>query len=261
MSYSTINTAKCAISKLAKTVDGRNIGTDPDICTFMRGIFELRTPAPKVNKTWDTAVLLEHFRSIPNNEELKLKDLTKKLSALLMIESAQRVQTLSIMKTSDIKWYENSCTILVSEKVKQTRPGYHLPAKSFEKKSDDIKVCVYSCLKHYTDRTSEFRKEHRKLFLCYKKPYRPASKDTIAKWLEKSLRDAGIENYTSHSYRSAATSEMFNSGIGMQTILKTAGWTNENTFRKYYLKKVDKEALRGAKSNCQKTMLNYFQPK
>ena len=79
LSYSTVNTAKCAISKLAKTVDGRNIGTDPDICTFMRGIFELRTPAPKVNKTWDTAILLEHFRSIPNNEELKLKELTKKL--------------------------------------------------------------------------------------------------------------------------------------------------------------------------------------
>ena len=45
--------------------------------------------------------------------------------------------------------------------------------------------------------------------------------------------------YTGHSCRAAATSAALFKGVGVKTILKSASWSNVNTFRKFYLKQLE----------------------
>ena len=45
-----------------------------------------------------------------------------------------------------------------------------------------------------------------------------------------------ITIFTGHSTRMAATSKANNIGVGLHTILATAGWNSESNFKKFYLR-------------------------
>ncbi len=75
-----------------------------------------------------------------------------------------------------------------------------------------------------------------RLFLSYVKPHRPVTSQRIAHWLKSSLKGAGIDTgvFSAHSARGAATAAALKQGVTMAEILRTADWTTESTFRKYY---------------------------
>ena len=57
------------------------------------------------------------------------------------------------------------------------------------------------------------------------------------------LGQAGIDTdkFGAHSTRAASTSAAVERGVSIATILKTAGWSNESTFAKFYHKSIDSE--------------------
>ena len=65
--------------------------------------------------------------------------------------------------------------------------------------------------------------------------YSGASKSTISNWIKQGLKLSGINLsiFTPHSTRGAATSAVVNK-VPIDTIIKTAGWSKECTFRKFY---------------------------
>ena len=93
-------------------------------------------------------------------------------------------------------------------------------------------------LREYISRTSSIRSDSQ-LFIITQKPYSGASKDTIAKWIKLGLNLAGIDLslFTPHSTRSASTSALVTK-VPIETIIKTAGWARECTFRKFYNKPI-----------------------
>ena len=95
-------------------------------------------------------------------------------------------------------------------------------------------------LQEYIDRTKVLRGSHTQLFLTYLKPYNPASKDTISRWVELTMKLAGIDTNTfqAHSCRSASTTAAKTSGLTLEEILRSAGWSNETTIAKYYKKNI-----------------------
>ncbi len=80
-------------------------------------------------------------------------------------------------------------------------------------------------------------KENR-LFISYKKPYGAVSKDTISRWISVVMQQAGVDvaQFKPHSTRAASVSAADKLGVPIAEIIKTAGWSNETTFRKYYNK-------------------------
>jgi hypothetical protein len=97
LSYSAINTARSALSALcsAKKAD-YTIGSHPTVVRFMKGIFELKTPTPRYNLTWDVSLVLTYLKSLGgDNSELTLKNLTYKLCALLLQHKEYRLCMLS----------------------------------------------------------------------------------------------------------------------------------------------------------------------
>ena len=97
----------------------------------------------------------------------------------------------------------------------------------------------------YLDRTKDARKyfasceghEPERLFIENVKPYQPVTPSTLAKWLLKSMADAGIdtESYKAHSVRSAAASNLVRCGLSMPQILQRANWSEKSrTFKIFY---------------------------
>lgn len=256
LGYSAINTARSALSAVVKTEGGKTVGSDPRVVRFLKGVFELRTPVAKYSDIWDVDILLNFFRKKNDNEELLLKELTKKLCALLLISTAQRVQTLCFITLSSIKFNNDECRIQIAGKLKHTRTNFKqkpLELKCFPEK----KVCVLCCLCEYIDRTKELRKENDQLLLCYQKPYQPASKATVARWLGDVLFDAGIKDFAPHSFRGASSSAMLRSGVSVDDIMKSAGWSNASTFQKFY----NKPLVSDVKGKAKCSILNYFKKK
>ena len=77
------------------------------------------------------------------------------------------------------------------------------------------------------------------MFISYIKPHGPVSRDSISRWLKSVMVSAGVDCsvYKPHSIRSAAVSKAKNNMVPTDEILKTAGWSSEKTFAKFYDKK------------------------
>ena len=84
------------------------------------------------------------------------------------------------------------------------------------------------------------RKSEERLFISYIKPHKRVSKDTIRRWIHRTLKSAGIntELFGPYSTRSASVSKASKLNIPIEQIMKTAGWARESTFAKFYHKKV-----------------------
>ena len=65
----------------------------------------------------------------------------------------------------------------------------------------------------------------------------------MTKWAKASLALAGIDLnvYEAHSTRAASTSLALNRGVSLQTIIRTVGWAQESTFRRFYQREVTRD--------------------
>lgn len=256
-SHSALNTARSSLSSYMTLKGNCQVGDHPSICRFMKGVYQLRTPLPKYQSTWDVNLLLEFFKGQNDSQFLSLKELTQKLCALLLISSAQRVQTIHVIKLNGIMFHDRGCTIMIKDKLKSTRPAFHQKALQLERYQDK-KVCVVDCLREYLTRTKDLRGKVDSLFVCYSKPHGAASKDSIARWLKELLIKAGITGFDAHSFRSAASSELFRKGVPIDTILEKAGWSNAKTFHTFYNRGLLSDENPTEKRVEQASILNYL---
>ena len=127
----------------------------------------------------------------------------------------------------------------IDKLLKTTRPGKHLGQIELLSYQPDQNLCVVKHLQAYVDQTSELREEFSdQLLLGYQKPHKPVSTNTIARWIKVVIAKAGIDTdvYKAHSTRAAVTSAAKGKQVPIDTILSAAGWTNENTFSRFYNK-------------------------
>ena len=80
--------------------------------------------------------------------------------------------------------------------------------------------------------------------LATKKPHDSVTTDTVGRWQRKVLENSGLDvrKYGAHSTRTASTSAAKTVNISIQSIMDAAGWSNAETFRKFYDKPLDTEA-------------------
>lgn len=254
--FSALNTARSALSSVVVLSDRITVGSHHLVCRFMKGVSEIRPSKPRYCETWDVSLLLQYFHDQEDNKKLAISQLTQKLCALLLLLSGQRVQTIHLIKLSCVKFHEGGCEIRITDRLKQFDQKKNEHRIQFPKFVEDEKLCVVSCLDNYVKRTAGRRKGVDNLLLCYKKPYGPASKGTLCRWLKTVMHCAGIDvtQFAAHSFRSASTSAAHKLDVPLDTILQTAGWSNAETFRKFYNRPV-KETPSCSFAN---SILNYF---
>lgn len=234
-SYSTLNTIRSALALIL----GKQVSEDERISRFLKGVFRTKPCQPRYQSTWDPNEVLNFLGSWYPNHDLSIEKITKKLVTLLALSTAQRVQTLSLIRLSNIRTNANSVEIIITDCVKTSAPGRPLPKLTIPFFTDKNQICPAKALTSYIEMTQEFRDlpHTDKLFLTYKRPIHNATSATISRWIKSVLSESGIDItiFSAHSTRHASTSAANRKGLSVDIIKRTAGWSgNSLVFAKFY---------------------------
>nr|CAH7747729.1 unnamed protein product [Callosobruchus chinensis] len=233
ISYAVINSYRSALNLIFSP-------TEQDlkcINRFLKGVAKIRPPKPKYSFTWNPDSVLLFLKTWYPLNSLSLEQLTYKLVFLMAISSASRIQTLTKIKLSDISKTEGKIEIRISEKIKTSAPNKIQPLLIFPYFREAPELCVAQTIEAYLEKTSKHRNNYEYLILTHKKPFHPATSQTISRWLKITLNLGGIDTeiFSGYSTRHAATSAASRKGVNVDLIRHTAGWTpSSNTFFKFY---------------------------
>lgn len=251
-SYGTINSHRSALSLLL----GGNIGSDDSIKRLLKGIYKQKPCIPKYVGTWDPQTVLNYIANWYPNRELSLDKITKKLCVLLAICTAHRVQTLSLIRVSNINRCADSLQIPISDIIKTSALGREQPVLVLPYFRENLNICPATTLDDYLFMTSGLRPNNLdNLLLTYKKPHKKASSQSISRWIKLTLAESGVDVgvFSAHSTRHASTSAAASAGVSIDMIRKTAGWSSSSqTFAKFYNRPVLDEGI-FARSVCSLT--------
>lgn len=234
-SYSSLNTLRSALGLIL----GKGFSEDERICRFLKGVFKTKPCFPKYQATWDPNLVLNCVSEWYPNHELPLHKISKKLVALLALSTAQRVQTLSLIRLSNIKTNASNIEIIINDLIKTSAPGRPIPRLIIPYFPLNEQICPAKTLMSYIEMTQEFRHlpHTEKLILTSVKPIHNASASTISRWIKSVLAESGIDItiFSAHSTRHASTSAANRKGLSVDLIKRTAGWSgNSLVFAKFY---------------------------
>ena len=174
LSYRPLNTARSALSSIIMLGD-RLAGQHPLVTRFMEGIFNKRPCFPR---TSDTSLVLNYLQNLTTSN---LKNLTLKAVLLTALLTGQRTQTVHLLSIQNMTVTAECYKFRIGDIVKQTRPGNHLSEIELPAYPHDKRLCIVSILNDYLSKTKDVRGKTTQLFLSYTRPFKVASKSTIAR--------------------------------------------------------------------------------
>lgn len=234
-SYSSLNTHRSALSIIL----GTHVTVNDCVNRFLKGVYRLAPPTPKYSTTWDTNIVLNYLSTMYPYDNIDLVDLSHKTCSLLAIASAQRMQTISLIKLKNISKHDNEIVIKISDLIKTSKPAACQPLIRLPFIRTNPSICPALAVETYIEKTRDLRhnlpEEH--LFIGVRRPHKKVCSQTLARWVKTVLQASGIDIsvFGAHSTRSASTSAAYRSGVNLEVVRKAAGWSNtSNVFFKYY---------------------------
>lgn len=180
-------------------------------------VFKKNPIFPKYQATWNPNLVLDYISSWYPNDNLPLDKLTKKLVALLALSTAQRVQTLSLIRLCNVRANGSNFEIIITDVTKTSAPGRNMPRLTIPFFPHKVEICPGKPLSSYLEATQKFRHSSQtdKLILTIKKPIHNASASSISRWIKLVLTESGVDTiiFSAHSTRHASTSAAKRKGI------------------------------------------------
>ena len=184
--------------------------------------------------------MLQYLDSL-DNACLNFKLLSCKTAILLTILSWQRVSTIHAFRLSQLQLTTDMAIFnLGTTLLKHSRPGRSTPPIVFHRYPHGRRLCPLQIIQDYVTQRTLLAPQIDKFFITHRKPYHPASKDTLARWVKDMLHFSGIDtsHYAAHSWPSASSSNARVSGVPMEQILKCGQWKSPHTFIRFYNKDI-----------------------
>lgn len=123
--YGSMNNHRSALSLL---LGSEKTNSDQvNAKSLLKGAYKLRPATPKYDITWVPQVVLDFIASWLPDKDLSLERITKKLVILLALTTAHRVQTLSLIKTGNIKISPAGVQIRIVDIIKTSGTGREQP--------------------------------------------------------------------------------------------------------------------------------------
>ena len=167
------------LSSLA-TIERYDADKHPLIWRYMKGVYNSNPPLPKRSFTWDVGVIVRYLSSITPKSLLDILCELASLSAILCGQHGREI--LSVMDIRNTTIEENFLIIRIGDQLKTTGIKFHVGEIKFPV-YENANVCLVKLFKQYIDVTRSLRGSITSLFITTSKPYRPASKDTFARWI------------------------------------------------------------------------------
>ena len=168
-----------------------------------------------------------------------------KTVTLILLTTGQRPQIITKLNVENMHISPSKITFFLGHKdLKQGRQGHRPEEIVLTKFPGDKRICVYSYLLAYLQRTLDIRGKTKELFLCTVKPFGPPSANTVSNWVRSTLSHSGIDitTYGPGSTRGASTSKALKAGVPLQEVLEAGGWSRATTFTTYYNRPILKDA-------------------
>ena len=241
----TIKNYRSAIAAIHQRFsDGSTVSTNSAVSQLLKGMFVNRPPVRKLVPSWDLFSVLSTLAKPPFEPlgSATLLQLSIKVVFLLAVATARRRSELHALSVAagHIRWEPGGVRLVPSTGflAKNQSDSYEPPdifvpdISSFSSVSDDKFWCPVRALKWYVNRTKSIR------------TFRPASRDTIARWVVTAIRsvpggwpeaDGPIK---AHEVRGVSSSWAYFRGVPLSEITQAASWKNANTFSDCYLKDV-----------------------
>lgn len=163
----------------------------------------------------------------------------------MALASSHRINSLSVIKLSDIIDTGSCIRIFISSRIKTSKPGKIQPTLCFKNFEDPV-LCVANTIRNYLEVTQPLREEScQQLFISVSTPHKPVVKQTISNWIRKCLESSGIDTHIfgPHSVRHASTSCALRKGVAIDEIKKAASWSeNSKVFAQFYNQPLDNSA-------------------
>ena len=233
-SYASVASHRAAITTFFEQLGSKDLGSEPRLARFMKGLFRQNPPKPRYAETWDVDTVLRFIVSLGNNKNLSLKELTLKLAFLLAICSPKRVSELAALSLNHLQRSAERWTFFLDYRNKNRISGSAHAAK-FETFSENPLLCPVRCLSDYLKATESVRGTNDKLLLSFT-THKSVQGATVARWIKQMLENAGIDSkFKAHSTRSASTSKAYKAGASIVEIMEAACWSEKgSTFFKFY---------------------------
>lgn len=233
LSYSAVNSYRSALNLIFPL----NTRDEAVVKRCLKGMYHTKPSTPKFSFTWNPEPVLKYLSKLFPLETLSLELLTLKLVGLIALTTAHRVQTISKITIDNILRNQEKIEIKITDRIKTSGPNRLQPLLVFPYFPSKPALCVASTIDFYTKTTLPNRGNHKNLILTHKKPIHPACPQTISRWIRTVLKNSGVNTniFSSHSVRHASTSAALRSGVNVDTIKNTAGWSaSSSTFFKFY---------------------------
>ncbi|XP_031350169.1 uncharacterized protein LOC116175923 [Photinus pyralis] len=233
LQYGSMNSHRSALA----LIHLQPLSNDARLSRFMKGIARLRPSKPRYNSTWDPNVVLEYIQKLGPNSTLSLKDLSAKLVTLLALATGHRLQTIQLIKLTNLHTSPQGIQIPITDPIKTSGTNRSQPCLQIPRFAENPLLCVATTLIDYIEATKPLRTPNQDyLFITFKKPYKTATKQSISRWIKNTLLTAGLDTnvFKPHSFRHASTSAAYRHGLSLSNILQTAGWTRASTFTTFY---------------------------
>ncbi|KAK2561652.1 hypothetical protein P5673_015004 [Acropora cervicornis] len=125
LTYSSLNTARCALSNVILLPNGNTFGNHPLVTRLMKGVLESRPTLPRYNSICNVSTVLDFIKTLGPNEELSLKNVTLKWVTLVALLSGQRCQTIHTLRISGMKETNGQIRFDISTLLKTSNPEKH----------------------------------------------------------------------------------------------------------------------------------------
>uniref|UniRef100_K1RN86 Uncharacterized protein n=1 Tax=Magallana gigas TaxID=29159 RepID=K1RN86_MAGGI len=183
--YRTINVHRSGISSVLPFVDNLPVGQHYLLKHLMKGILKENPPLPKYTVLWDVDLVLSYLKDLPDNKDLSLKVLSKKLAILLAIAAPKRVSELARL---DIRFMKLTPEYVVFRLpgISKTQRDCNAKEVTYHRFSDE-RICVLECLCVYLEATKGFRngdiaEVSDPLLRAVVKPHKGLTPNTISNW-------------------------------------------------------------------------------
>ena len=139
LGYSSLNTARGALSSLGLKLEQFAAGSHPLVVRFMKGVYNLRPMRSRYCQTWSVDVVLNYLRKLSPVKKLTLKELSLKLVMLIALTNAARVQTIHLLSVNNFTKFKSEFVFKLDNVLKQSRPGFETESLSSRQEA----VCIY----------------------------------------------------------------------------------------------------------------------
>lgn len=255
--YSTLMQYATDINTTFTQLNEKSLAKDPTLKRIQKGLKETTTLRRKHKDIWDLKTVLNTLKEW--GPEPSFYHLTLRTTFLIAICTMWRPR-------SDL-----ARLVCITDKGESMELTAERTKEAMEKTAiidqyDDTDLCPVRNLRKYIEETKEARNTIKGsgIILTLNKKG-TASGDTIARWITKVLKKAGVwtVHTTPHTTRSVSSSMALRSGSSLEAVLKQANWKSAQTFKKYYYKeeiwkcpKIDQRTLLGATKDQSELRLN-----